>query len=381
MAYGASQLCITRRRAPGDSRSRPFCTPRNVARSLVVHSHSRLASTDSGPSPNRSLLTVVSIWKIWMPASRSTSPWRQLLRCSSEFSWSHERARGPHGRHVVVVSQRLVARQAGGGRLPTAVHRHQVDVHVDDQVGGRGAGGDLHLLAVAGLADHRHGVGVLGVVVVELAPWGERVVDAVAQAVPQLGLGHAPVQCERRDQVYVVDADLGRDVEHRLDHALADVGSAHLGQRQRDVVERDGELHAREHAGAQRLGVDRRLERVADRPVRVVDAVQGLGRVDDATAVGRQLLQAELLAVMQQHRRGRAVDVDHQAGPGRGPPCGAGTGRTVGRTQRRPFRVGVAGWSGAGAVAAAPGAKAILVAPRRPAAPACTSASSARSRA
>jgi hypothetical protein len=30
----------------------------------------------------------------------------------------------------------------------------------------------------------------------------------------------------------------GRQVEHRLDDALADVGPAHLRQRQRDVVER-----------------------------------------------------------------------------------------------------------------------------------------------
>jgi hypothetical protein len=65
-------------------------------------------------------------------------------------------------------------------------------------------------------------------------------------------------------------------VEDGLDDALADVGPAHGRQRQRDVVERDGELHAREQQGAQRLacrlGV---LERVADGAVGVLERASG----------------------------------------------------------------------------------------------------------
>ena len=57
-----------------------------VARSRAVHSHSRLASTDIGPSwPNVSLLMVDSIWKIFTPALRMTSPMRQFEWCSSDL--------------------------------------------------------------------------------------------------------------------------------------------------------------------------------------------------------------------------------------------------------------------------------------------------------
>ena len=55
----------------------------------------------------------------------------------------------------------------------------------------------------------------------------------------------------------VVDAGLGGEVEHGLDDPLADVGPAHLRQRQADVVEGDRQLHAREQQRRQRVLVDR----------------------------------------------------------------------------------------------------------------------------
>ena len=121
-------------------------------------------------------------------------------------------------------------------------------------------------------------VGVLGVVLVEQAARRERVVHAVADGVAQLGLGHPPVQGEGADQVDVVDAGLGGEVEHGLDDALADVGPAHLRQRQADVVERDRQLHAREQQRRQRVLVDRVEQGVADRAVDVVERRQRLGR-------------------------------------------------------------------------------------------------------
>ena len=108
--------------------------------------------------------------------------------------------------HVVVVAQAAVRRQAGGRRLPAAVHGDEVDVHVDDQVALGRPAVDLHLLAVRRGAEVGHAVGVLGVVVVEQPAWGEGVVDAVADGVAQLGLGHAPVEGEGGDEVDVVDA-------------------------------------------------------------------------------------------------------------------------------------------------------------------------------
>ena len=64
--------------------------------------------------------------------------------------------------------------------------------------------------------------------VVEQAARGEGVVDAVADGVAQLGLGHPAVQGEGGDEVDVVDAGVGGQVEHGLDDPLADVGPAHL---------------------------------------------------------------------------------------------------------------------------------------------------------
>ena len=118
---------------------------------------------------------------------------------------------------------------------------------------------------------------------------GEGVVDAVADGVAQLGLGHAAVQGEGGDEVDVVDAGRGGQVEHRLDDPLADVGPAHRRQRQRDVVEGDRELHARAQQRGQRLAV---AERVSSSAWRMAasgssSGLERLGRVDDP-ACGRR---------------------------------------------------------------------------------------------
>ena len=68
---------------------------------------------------------------------------------------------------VVVRLDAVVRAEADRDRLVAAVHRDDVDVHVDEQVGLGGALGQLDGLAVAGLAEVDDLVGVLGVVVVE----------------------------------------------------------------------------------------------------------------------------------------------------------------------------------------------------------------------
>ena len=162
----------------------------------------------------------------------------------------HEAVAGLHGRRVVVVAQRAVRGQAGGGRLPAAVHGDEVDVDVDEQVRVGGALVDLDLLALGRRAEVLQLVGVLGVVLGQQAARLEGVIDAVADGVSQLGLAHAAVQGEGGDQLDVVDAGGRGQVEHGLDHPLADVGPAHLGQRQADVVEGDGQAHAGEGSSA-----------------------------------------------------------------------------------------------------------------------------------
>ena len=92
------------------------------------------------------------------------------------------------------------------------------------------------------------------------------------------------------------------------------------------------------------------VEGVADGGLGVGQRVHGLGRVDDPAALG-QPLQAEALAVPEQGGWRRAVDVEHESGPG--------------AHRVRPFRSFRLRRS-----------KAILTAPRRPAAPAWAMASS-----
>jgi hypothetical protein len=154
-------------------------------------------------------------------------------------------------------------------------------------------------------------------VVVEQAVGGEGVVDPVTDGVAQLGLGHAPVQGEGGNDVDVVDAGLGRLVEHRLDDALAHVGAAHGWQGQRDVVERDGQLHARPQQAAQRLAVAQGVvERMADGALGVVEGLERLARVEHAAAARRQLLEPQALAVVEQDRGRRPIDVEDESGAG-----------------------------------------------------------------
>ncbi len=166
---------------------------------------------------------------------------------------------------------------------------------------------------MVGGADEADTVGILGIELVERPGRLERVVDTIADGMAQLGLGHPAMQGEGGDEMDVVDPRLGGEVENRLDHPLADVGPAHLGERQADVVEGDRQLHPREQLGAQRLGADRVVEGVADRPGDVVDRRQRLGRVDHPAAVRWQLLEGESLAAPEQRGRGRFVDVEHES--------------------------------------------------------------------
>ena len=228
----------------------------------------------------------------------------------------HERMRRLHRLRVVMVAERAVRGEAGGRRLPAAVHGDQVDVDVDEQVGLGGPLVDLDLLTLRGRAEEGEVVGILGVVLVEESAWFERVVDPVAERVAQFELVHPAVQRERADDVDVVDAGVRGHGQHLLHDALTDVGPLHLRQRQAHVVERDGQLHPGEQQRRQRVHVDRVEQAVADGAVDVVDRVVRFGGVDHPAAVGGELLEAEPFAVPEQRRRRRTVDVEYESRTG-----------------------------------------------------------------
>ena len=89
----------------------------------------------------------------------------------------------------------------------------------------RGALVDLDVLALVGEPQVDELVGVLGVVLPQQAVGREGVEDPVAQRMTELGVGHPAVQRQRRDEHDVVHPGLRRELEHLLDHELADVGA------------------------------------------------------------------------------------------------------------------------------------------------------------
>ena len=204
------------------------------------------------------MLIDVSIWKIGGPliAQHLAHPPDALVQ-RAVVAVTHQAPRVLQRLGVVVEAEAAVRREPGDDRLPAAVHRHLVDVGVDDQIGVGGALVDLDDLALVGRAEHGQVVVVLGVVLVEHAARVEGVVDPIAEHVAQLVLVHPAMETEGGDDVDVVDAGRGGEVEHGFDDPLAVVGAAHLRQREAGVVERDRQLHAGPQQRRQRIHLDR----------------------------------------------------------------------------------------------------------------------------
>ncbi len=205
---------------------------------------------------------------------------------------------------VVVRAQALVAAEADGHGLVAAVHRDEVQVHVDEEIGSDGAAIELDHLAVIGRADELHPSRVLGVVVVE-AVGPVRVEDAVADDVAHLLGRHPPVDRRGDDDLDVLDAVVGEELEDDGEHALAHVGPAHRRERQRDVVDGDDDLHPRAQLRVERIAAEGVVEGVADGRVDVLERVDGRARVDDARADGQ--VDLEDLVAAEDGARGASL--------------------------------------------------------------------------
>ena len=178
-------------------------------------------------------------------------------------------------------SQAAVAAQANRYGLMTAVHRDEVQVHVDDEVALDGAAVDFNFLAELRGAEKDHVVFVLGVVVVKLVG-PEFVEDPIADDVPHFEALHAAVDARGDDDFDVVDGVVGQQGEHDGENALANIGAAHRWQRQRDVVDRDAHLHARAEQRVERLAVLRVVNRVANGRVGIFQRLDGRLRIKHA---------------------------------------------------------------------------------------------------
>ncbi len=129
-----------------------------------------------------------------------------------------------------MVSKASIAGQAGGHALVSAVHGHQVDVDVDQQVAFGGTLVDLDVLPLVGEAQVNQGVGVFGIVLGQQSVGGKGVVDPVTDCVTELRLGHSTVEGKGHDESDVVHAGIGSHVEYLLDHHLSDVRPFHRGK-------------------------------------------------------------------------------------------------------------------------------------------------------
>ena len=111
------------------------------------------AAAERPSAPGKvSLLRVVSIWKTLMPLAAIKPTHAPVGRVQLGALLVHEGPGVAHGGDVVVVAQAAVARQTGRHALVAPVHRHQVDVDIDEQVGFGGPPIDLDFLALIGLA-------------------------------------------------------------------------------------------------------------------------------------------------------------------------------------------------------------------------------------
>ena len=222
----------------------------------------------------------------------------------------HVGARSEQRLDVVVGPDAAVGREARRHRLVAAVHRHERQVHVDHEVRLGRSAVERDLLPRRSLADVDVVVRVLTVVLVETVGM-KGAEDPLAHDVPQLVVGHAPVQPQGRDDVQVLDACLGGHVDDLLHHELPYVRRGHGRQREGEIVEGDGQLHAAAEQRLQRVVLQRLGERALDGALGVGDRLQRVGRVDDARAE-RHLLQPDAFAVVEENRRRVPIHLDHR---------------------------------------------------------------------
>ncbi len=130
------------------------------------------------------------------------------------------------GLRLVVIRQATIITKAHRHRFVAAVHGHEVDIDVDDEVALARAPVDADFLPVARLAETHETVGLFGVVAV-VTIGIERVCDFTTHHPAHLGFGHLPMEGVGNDDVDVVDAVVGQKLEHYFERGLTGIGGHH----------------------------------------------------------------------------------------------------------------------------------------------------------
>ena len=168
---------------------------------------------------------------------------------------------------------------------------------------------------------------ILTVVAVE--PVGKvRVEDWLPNAPPDLERLHAAVERVGDHDLHVEHARPPEHVEQDCQDGLSEVGPLHHRQRQRNIVDRDRHFHPGMQLGAQRLGLQRIGQGVADRGFAVGQAgYRGLW-VDHARSC-RELCADEVFAVPEQALRRGALQFPHATRIGNQGLAADGVGRWI----------------------------------------------------
>ena len=112
--------------------------------------------------------------------------------------------------------------------------------------------------------------------------------------------------------MHVVNAVVSERLQHLIEQAFADVGTAHLRQRQADVVDRDGHAHVGIELREQRIGVLRMEQRVTDGLCRD-PAADPAAAADRSRACRPAAFEQKFLAVRYDAALGAAIELDDQS--------------------------------------------------------------------
>ena len=148
---------------------------------------------------------------------------------------------------------------------------------------------------------------VFGIVLVQHATRGKSIVNTITQHVSQFVFSHTAMEGKRRDDMDVVNTSFCSKVENRFNDALTNVGACHFGKWQRNVVEGNGEFHAREQERWQWVHLDGVQQCMTNCSIDVVDGCFWLWSVNDSRAIGRQLLEGVVFTAPKKNGWGRAV--------------------------------------------------------------------------
>ena len=149
-------------------------------------------------------------------------------------------------------AQRNVIAKTDRDRFVTAIHWHQINVGIDQQIAFGCAPIEIKRFLVPGLADLDHPFVPLGVVVV-IAIGIELVINLRADHAFHFPWRHFAVQRIRDDDVHVIDAMAGQHIEHNLENGLTNIWCGHGRQRQTDVVNCNRHLHPRFQLSEKRI--------------------------------------------------------------------------------------------------------------------------------